>query len=480
VPAMTVTASDTDVLRNSATEQAALVRSGEISARELVEASLAAIDSVDAELGAFITLRADEALAEADSVRPGDPRALCGVPIGIKDFLTTVAGVRTTHGSAAFGDWVPDHDSAHVRRLREAGAIVIGKTNTPELAMRPVTENARFGVTRNPWDTRLTAGGSSGGSAAAVAAGIVALCDGSDLGGSIRIPASCCGVVGLRPSVGRVSIGPDLGDVAGGQGIDGPIARTVLDAAVALDAMAGYEPGDHHWLSPPARPFADAAQRSPERLTVHVALDAPLGVPVDAEPRDAARAAADALAALGHDVSQRTPDWDDEALPAAWGLCATGFVQHLVRVIERLHCRPADLDLLEPALRGWIKGAPPVAVTDYFEAVEVLRAFARRVLTGWPAGGVLVTPTLTLLPIEVHAPQARPGVTDEATRFSAILRVFSITGQPAISLPLAQTADGIPVGVQIVGPPGRDDLVLSVAGELERAVGFRPRHGATS
>jgi amidase len=477
---MTVTASATDLLSHTATEQAALVRAGEVSARELVEASLAAIDRVNGDLGAFITLRSDEALAEADRVRSGDPRPLCGVPVGIKDFLTAVTGVRTTHGSAAFGDWVPDHDSAHVRRLREAGAIVVGKTNTPELAMRPVTENARFGPTRNPWDPRLSAGGSSGGSAAAVAAGIVALCDGSDLGGSIRIPASCCGVVGVRPSVGRVSIGPDFGDVAGGQGVHGPLARTVLDAAVALDAMSGYEPGDHHWLSPPAQPFAQAAQRDPERLTVHVALEAPLGMPVEPEPRDAARTAADALATLGHEVREQAPDWDDEALPAAWELVATSFIQHLVRIIERLHGRPMDPDALEPAIRGWLQGAPPVPAADCLEAVEVLRAYARRILRGWPSGGVLVTPTLTRLPIEIGAAQARPGVTDEASRFSAIVRVFSITGQPSISLPLAQTDAGIPVGVQIVGPPGRDDLVLAVGAQLERAVGFRPRREVSS
>ena len=167
---MTAIASDVELLRRTATEQAGLVRSGEASARELVEASLAAIERADRELGAFITLRAEEALAEADAIAPGDPRPLCGVPIGIKDFLTAVTGVRTTHGSRAFGDWVPDHDSAHVRRLREAGAIVVGKTNTPELAMRPVTDSARFGPTRNPWNPRLSSGGSSGGSAAAVAA----------------------------------------------------------------------------------------------------------------------------------------------------------------------------------------------------------------------------------------------------------------------------------------------------------------------
>jgi amidase len=471
---MSTVAADAGLLRRTAADQAALVRSGEASAREVVEASLAAIERRNGELGAFITLRADEALAEADRVRPGDPRPLCGVPIGIKDFLTAVTRTRTTHGSAAFGDWVPEHDSAHVRRLREAGAIVVGKTNTPELAMRPVTEPLRFGPARNPHDLRLTAGGSSGGSAAAVAGGLVALCDGSDLGGSIRIPASCCGVVGMRPSTGRVSIGPDFGDVAGGMGVDGPMARTVRDTAIALDAMSGYEPGDHHWLSPPAEPFADLITRPLGRLTVHLALDAPLGVPVDPEPRTAARKAADALAALGHDVREQAPDWDDESFPPAWDLGATGFMQHLVRVIERLHGRPMDPDGLEPANRAWLEGPPPIPVADFFEAAEVLRAYARRILRSWPAGGVLVTPTLTRLPVEVGATQAAAGVTDTGVRFSAFLRVFNITGQPSISLPLGETAEGIPVGVQVVGPPGRDDLVLAVAAQLEEAVGFRP------
>ena len=275
---MTVVA---DVLRASAARQAELVRSGKLSARELVEASLDAIERLDQAVNAFAIVCAESALAEAERVRPGDQRPLCGVPLAVKDLLGATDGLPTTHGSAAFGDWVADHDTAHVRRLREAGAIVVGKTNTPELGLRPVTESVRFGVTRNPWNLELAAGGSSGGSAAAVAAGMVGLAEGSDLGGSIRIPAACCGVVGLKPSRGRVSIGPDFGDVGGGTPADGPIARTTLDAALALDAMAGYEPGDHHWLGPLPQPFVEATRQPPESLSIRLALGAPLGVPVD-------------------------------------------------------------------------------------------------------------------------------------------------------------------------------------------------------
>src|SRR5947209_2859752 len=264
-----VTTPDTtaELMRLSAAEQAALVRFGEVSARELVGASLAQIERVNPRVNAFVTVCAERALADADAIHPGDSRRLCGVPLACKDLLGATTGVATTHGSAGFGDWVADHDSAHVHRLREAGAIVIGKTNTPELGSRPTTENERFGATRNPWRTTLSAGGSSGGSAADVAAGMVGLADGSDLGGSIRIPAACCGVIGLKPSRGRVSIGPDFGDLAGGIPIDGPLARTTLDAAVALDAMAGYEPGDHHWIGAATRSFAKAAQHPAERVS---------------------------------------------------------------------------------------------------------------------------------------------------------------------------------------------------------------------
>jgi amidase len=461
-----------EALHASAAHQAALVRSGELSARELVAAALELIERRDADIGAFATVAGERALAEASGVRPGDPRPLCGVPVGIKDLLSATAGLRTTHGSHGFGDWVADHDTAHVRRLREAGAIVVGKTRSPELGLRPVTESDRFGPTRNPRNPDLAAGGSSGGSAAAVAAGMVGLADGSDLGGSIRIPASCCGVIGLKPSRGRVSIGPDFGDVGAGTPTDGPIGRTVVDVAMALDAMAGYEPGDHHWIGPTAGSFADVARRPVGAATIHLTLDAPLGVPVDDEPAAAARKAAALLAELGHDVCERTPDWDDEDFPGAWETFATGTMQHLVRVLERLHGRDLDPDRLEPATRAWLVDRPPVTLVDYLDARESLAAFARRVLRWWPPDGVLVTPTLTRLPPPVAHLRSRAGVTDDAVRFSALVRMWNVTGQPAISLPLHETGAGIAVGVQLVGPPGRDDLLLGLAAQLEANADF--------
>jgi amidase len=466
-----------EALRSSASRQAELVRSGEVSARELVEASLEAIERLDPAVNAFATVAAEQALAEAKLVQPGDERPLCGVPFAAKDLLSATAGLPTTQGTAAFGDWVADHDAAHVRRLREAGAILVGKTNAPEMGVRPVTESARYGATRNPWNLDLATGGSSGGSAAAVAAGMVGLADGSDLGGSIRIPAASCGVIGLKPTRGRVSMGPDFGDFTAGMAVDGAIARTTLDVALALDAISGYEPGDHHFLDPTGRApgaFTTAAGRSPGRVPIRLVAAAPLDVPVDAEPRAAVMRAGDRLAVLGHDLREGAPDWEDEAFAPAWGTFVKGSLQHMVHIFERLHGRAVDLDVLESANREWFADAPPVGLIEWLEARERLVEFARRVLRSWQRDEVLLTPTLTRLPAPIDTLRSKAGVTDDAVRFSATLRIWNVTGQPAITLPLHQTPDGVPVGVQLVGAPGREDLLLSLAAQLEADPGWAP------
>src|SRR4051794_8506959 len=294
----------TEYLTRPATEQAELIRAGEVSSRELVEESLRAIEALNDELNAFVTVAADRALAEADAIQRGDDRPLAGVPIAIKDLIAWTEGIRTTNAMAAMGDWVPDIDSATVRKLRAGGAIVIGKTNTPELGIPPVTEPDRFGPTRNPYDTSRTAGGSSGGSAAAVASGMVPLAHGNDGGGSIRIPASCCGLVGLKPSRGRVSWGPQWTEGAIGLATDGCLSRTVRDTAVVLDLIAGYEPGDSFLTPPPSTTFAEAAEGEPGKLRVGFTLEAPNGAPVDPECQHATSEAVEALQELGHEVEE--------------------------------------------------------------------------------------------------------------------------------------------------------------------------------
>src|SRR3954454_422187 len=281
---------DTELMFRSALEQARLVRDGDVTSRELVEASLAAIERLTGELTACVTLCDERALDEADDVQPGDERPLAGVPIAIKDLTALTGGVRTTAGMRALEDWVPRRDSMIVSRLRSAGAIVVGKTNTPELGILPVTEPEANGPTRNPWDTSRTPGGSSGGTAAAVASGMVALGHGNDGGGSIRIPASCCGLVALKPTRGRVSWAPDWTEGAIGLPTDGVLTRTVLDTAVALDLIHGYEPGDSFLVPPPSAPFADAARGGdPGKLRMGFSLDAPNGAPVDPECQQAVK-----------------------------------------------------------------------------------------------------------------------------------------------------------------------------------------------
>jgi amidase len=436
----------------TAVELAARIRAGELTAVEAVEDAFAAIDQRDGEIGAFVALARERALAEAAEIGPGDPRPLCGVPFGVKDLFAATEGLPTTHGSAAFGDWIAGHDSTHVARLRAAGAILVGKTNTCELGLRPVTEPARYGPTRNPRDPGLTAGGSSGGSAAAVAAGMVPLCDGSDAGGSIRIPAACCGVVGMRPTRGVVPNDADL-DATGMSQVAafGPIARSVGDAAAALAVMAADER------------LADL--EAPARVPVRVALTAPLGVPVDDEPRAAAERAANALAELGHDVGEGAPDWEDEDFPTAWETVGAAGMRKVAEMLQRQNGRPLDPDALEPKTRALLVEMPPVPLAARAEAEERLGAFAERVLGSWPPGSILLTPTLTRLPVPVESLTAQVGPSIEGVRFSAFLRVFNVTGQPAITIPAADT-----VGVQLVGPPGRDDLVLALAAQLEKAL----------
>src|SRR3954447_7038680 len=291
---------DSDLLHKPAVELADLVRLGEVSARELAELALDRIEADAQGLNAFTFVDRERALATADRISMGDERPFAGVPIAIKDLSLATAGMRVSSGSELYGDYTPDYDANVVRRIRDAGFVIIGKTAAPEMGILPVTEPRRFGPTRNPWKTGHTPGGSSGGAAAAVAGGLVPIAHASDGGGSIRIPAACCGLVGLKASRGRISRGPDQGESF--LSVDGVVTRTVADTAAALDILAGYEPGDTNWAPPPFEPFAGTAARAPGPLRVALMLEP--GVDVDLEPQAerAARDAAALLESLGHQV----------------------------------------------------------------------------------------------------------------------------------------------------------------------------------
>ena len=356
-----------DVIWLSATEQADLLRRREISSTELVRAYLARIEALNPRLGAYVTVCADDALAAARAADqqlalPVPPDApFLGVPISIKDLVET-KGVRTTYSSRAFADYVPDFDAAVVRRLKNAGFVLLGKTNTPEFGNLSFTESILNGVCRNPWNTERTPGGSSGGAAAAVAAGLCPVGHGSDGGGSVRTPASCCGVVGLKPARGRISCAPGLGESMVGLSTDGTLTRTVLDAAAMLDVMAGYETGDPYWAPPPARPFRDEVGASPGTLRVAFTTVSPTGHPMTPECVAAVRSTARLLADLGHHVEEACPDVD----PASYDI--------LMRLWVTAPCYyPTDrAELFEPLNQFVLKMARENSSADYVEAVNAL------------------------------------------------------------------------------------------------------------
>ena len=444
----------------SAVEQARLVRRGDVSSVELVELCLERIGRLDPSLNSFVTVCADEALAAArsmDETRGDAP--FRGVPIAVKD-LTATAGIRTTYSSRAFAENVPDFDTAVVRRIRDAGFVIVGKTNTPEFGTVAFTESELNGATRNPWNTDLTPGGSSGGAAAAVAAGLVPIAHGSDGGGSIRIPASCCGLFGLKPSRGRVSNAP-FGSLEGLSGA-GPMARSVTDSAHLLDILAGYEPGDPWWAPPPEVPFAESIGTAPRRLRIAVTSTPPIDTPVHRECLGALETAAALLAELGHDVRAATPPWHEPELFTMFvTVWQTGPALYVV-----------DEALLTPLNRGLVESARATSATDYARTVAALQAVARSIVGFWKDHDIVLTPTLALPPVPIGWQEAVDGAIPQLMRnveFTPFTAVANLTGQPAMSLPLHWTEEGLPVGVQAIGPPAGDALLLQLAAEVEAA-----------
>jgi amidase len=476
----TVIMAGEDLLLRSARDQAALVRAGEVSSRELVEASLAAIERLDGEINAFVTLVPERALAEADAIAAGDPRPLAGVPVAIKDILALTEGIRTTFGMRAVGDWIPPVDSSVVRRLRGAGAIVVGKTNTPELGILPVTEPQRFGPTRNPWDTGRTAGGSSGGSAAAVAAGMVALAHGNDGGGSIRIPASCCGLVGLKPSRGTVSVAPAPNDTLGLVS-DGVLSHTVADTALALDLLAGYELGDPFPAPLPAEGFAAAAEREPGRLRIGYSAESPTDAGVHPDCTAAVDEAARLLESLGHEVEPVSLAFDAATFTEHFSRVWISDIGGSVKTIGSVAGGEIDRAELEPLTRQMAEIAEGITAAEFVASVSYLRMAARALLAPWADHDVLVTPTLAQPPLEHGALDPDEGAEPidmlrKAGEFVPFTPPTNVTGQPAISLPLHHSDAGLPIGVQLIGPHGGEELLLSLSAQLEAAAPWSGRH----
>lgn len=457
----------------TALEQGALVRRGEVSPLELVDHYLRRADTV----GAFVTSTPELARAHArrlqSSGRPGAAGPLWGVPTAIKDLHPT-AGVRTTFGSAAYADHVPDVSDGVVLSLEAAGMPSLGKTNTPEFGSPCYTEPDVAPPAVTPWDPTRTAGGSSGGAAAAVAAGLVPVAQGSDGGGSIRIPASCCGLVGLKPSRGRVSGAPTYGDPVG-LATAGSLARSVRDAAALLDVLAGRRVGDPSWAPPPAGSFLDACDRDPGRLRVG-SLVTPVitDTAVDAACVDAWRSASDLLASLGHEVEEVPVPLPPEAV-ATFETCWA--------VLTALSSAPEGREhLLRPLTRWLARRGRAVSGPDFGLAIGALRRFAADALVALAPYDVVLTPTLAALPAAVGGlrDDTDPARDFEAQKaFTPWTSAWNVTGMPAVSLPLhwADQPDGsvLPVGVMLAARPAEEELLLAVAAQVEAALPWRDR-----
>ncbi len=467
------------LLTRPALELAAMVRAGQITARELVEAALAQIEA-HGDLNAFTYVDAEGALAAADSIQPGDARPFAGVPTAIKE-LNAAAGQPLTMGSELFGDFRPARDAYAVRRLREAGFVLVGRTSSPEFGIVPVTEPRRFGPTRNPWNRERTPGGSSGGAAAAVAAGILPVAQGSDGGGSLRIPAASCGLVGLKPSRGRVSRGPELGDDF--LSSDGVLTRTVADTAHLLDVMHGYEVGDATWAPPPAEPFATTAARPPRKLRIALTTESPLATPVDPECAQAARDAAALLASLGHEVEEVTPpNWQVPELQPQFMVLWAGGIVTGVRWGASVSGRAPSAELVEPLTWAFYELGTTMSAGDYASARVELEAYSRTLVGFFSTYDALLTPTLGERPVPIGTIDTcsdNPwGAFQRAAFFTPFTPIWNVTGQPAISLPLAQGQDGLPLAVQVVGPPLGEGMLLSLAAQVEAAQPWADRRPA--
>ena len=460
----------TDLLFRPAGELAAFVHDGELSARELTEASLRRIEALQPTLNAFVHIDRDGALAAAEAVDPHDPRPFAGVPIAVKDGAA-VAGMPLTMGSDLFGDYRPTDDSFVVRRLKAAGFVIVGKTSMPEFGILPVSESRRFGPVRNPWDLGRTPGGSSGGAAAAVAAGIVPLAHGSDGGGSIRIPAACCGLVGLKPSRGRISRGPEGGDDFLVQ--DGVLTRTVAETAELLDLLAGYEPGDAAWAPPPEEPFAATAARGPGRLLIGVTTDAAIPAPLDPEAGKAVHDAASLLSELGHSVEEIEAPWKSRDLLSTFTLVFVAPVGTGIHFGGVVSGREPSEELVEPLSWAIWKHLGERNPVEYLLARSRLTAFARRIVGLWQRYDAVLLPALARRPVrigEIDACSSEPWEDFRRSgQFTPYSALFNITGQPAISLPLFHGADGLPLGVQLAGRPAGEGPLLALAAQLEGA-----------
>ncbi|HEY4028037.1 MAG TPA: amidase [Candidatus Dormibacteraeota bacterium] len=471
---------ENELARLDATAQADLVRRREVQPRELVESAIRRIEQLNPALNAVVTPMFDGALERASGVLPQGP--FTGVPFVLKDLTAHHAGVRLTEGSAFLADHVSTHDQELVLRQRRAGLVVVGKTNAPEFGILPTTEPRLFGPTRNPWDTGRTPGGSSGGTAAAVASGMVPMGHGNDGGGSIRIPASCCGLFGLKPTRARNPLGPSTGDSLNGLVCEHALTRSVRDSAALLDATAGPDVGDPYWAPAPARAYLEEVGADPGRLRIAVSTAAPTGVAIHEDCVRAVGETARLCEDLGHEVFEFVPAGiDGNSLTEAFvmlymaGVATTiaGWALHTGRTPVE-----SDFEPLTWAMREIGASRSPA---DYLLAVSQLQLFSRQVGRWFTDFDVWLTPVLAEPPLPLgrfDAPPDQPLMPlIVAGSWVPFTPLANITGQPAMSVPLHWNEAGLPVGSHFTGRYGDEATLLRLAAQLEQArpwAGRRP------
>jgi Asp-tRNA(Asn)/Glu-tRNA(Gln) amidotransferase A subunit family amidase len=407
----------------------------------------------------------------------GSPNApLRGVPFLLKDLSAQTAGTPTSAGSRLFKDFEYAADNAIVAAYRRAGLVIFGKTNTPEFGLEPVTEPELFGPSRNPWNLDHTPGGSSGGSAAAVAAGVVPAAHASDGGGSIRIPASCCGLFGLKPSRGRVSLAP-ANEGWGGFSIQHAVTRSVRDSAVLLDAISTPQPGDPYWAPPPPRPFAEEVGVPPGKLKIAFSLESIAGPGLDPECAAAVRAAARLCEDLGHEVDEVTLGWDYAPVQEAGGLIIAANIATLLDNEARRRGRLIAQDEVEDLTFGMYQRGQKISAVEYIRAIQTAHAFGRMAARAFLGFDLLLTSTMGTPPAPIGYLRDVDvgGYLRRLLTFMPNTQPFNVSGQPAMTVPLAQSPGGLPIGIQFVGQPAGESLLFRLAGQLEEAAPWAAR-----
>ncbi len=468
-----------DLALLDAIDQAELVRRREVKAIELVDAAIERIERLTPTLNAVVTPMYEHAREVASGPIPDGPFA--AVPFLLKDFIAEYAGVRFTEGTSFLSDYVPHEDSELVKRHKRAGLIVVGKTNTSELAILPTTEARLFGPSYNPWDTGRTTGGSSGGSAAAVAAGLVPMAHANDGGGSIRIPASCCGLFGLKPTRARNPLGPHYGDVFSGLAVEHAVTRSVRDSAALLDATSGPDLGDPYWAPPPARSFLQEVGADPGRLRLAFTTRTSLGDEVHPDCVAAVADAAALCAELGHEVVEAAPAINGRLLARAFSiLWSAGFAWGVDDWARRTGRTPTP-EFFEPSTWAFLERGRQRSASAYLLALQDVQRITRDIARFFTEYDLWLTPTLAEPPVPLGAFNSSPEDPLQGMRRAAAFAPFTFicnaTGQPAMSVPLYWNTEGLPVGTHFVGRFGDEATLFRLASQLEVArpwAGRRP------